>query len=71
MAAPSPRTNSKAVSLNAPELGAPRWYFVCRRCNAKWFAKEANAGCPRCYLSARSTTQLVPPWHRNVVPKER
>ena len=25
-----------------------RWYFVCNRCDAKWFSRQRRAACPRC-----------------------
>ena len=39
-----------------------RWYFVCFRCNAKWFAEEQEMPCPRCCLTVRSRERLTPPW---------
>lgn len=39
-----------------------RWYFVCDRCNAKWFSPIPNSDCPRCGRPSKSTTQAIPPW---------
>lgn len=38
------------------------WYFVCERCNCKFFHREKTAACPRCGSSLASNEQLTPPW---------
>ena len=42
-----------------------RWYFVCRVCNAKWFASDRVNRCPRCGTPAVATEKIVPPWCAN------
>ena len=39
-----------------------RWYFVCDRCDAKWFSLQQQAACPRCRATAASTERIIPPW---------
>ena len=39
-----------------------RWYFVCPRCDAKWFALVRETLCPRCCARGRSRERLTPPW---------
>ena len=39
-----------------------RWYCVCPRCEAKWFALEQKVPCPRCSTKVRSRERLTPPW---------
>lgn len=41
-----------------------RWYFVCDRCESKWFNAAPSSHCPRCGHAAVSSEQLVPPWQR-------
>lgn len=38
------------------------WYFVCDRCNAKWFFAGQRIECPRCGLEQWSDEAIVPPW---------
>jgi len=38
------------------------WYFVCSRCEAKWFGRRGQLACPRCGLVSVSKVQLGPPW---------
>jgi len=38
------------------------WYFVCERCNAKWFASREGSSCPRCGHDAVSNEQHEVPW---------
>ncbi len=40
------------------------FYFLCRRCEAKWFAAIARIRCPRCGKRCRSDVQASPPWLR-------
>jgi hypothetical protein len=40
------------------------YYFVCTRCDAKWFGNRPLARCPRCRRRCRSEEQIVPPWWR-------
>ena len=40
------------------------WYFVCGRCEAKWFAPQPEVACPRCRQHCVSRERLVPPWSR-------
>jgi len=42
-------------------------YFVCSRCNVKWFARKQAMPCPRCFLKNRSEVRLAPPWWRTTV----
>ena len=37
------------------KCGLERWYFVCNRCDAKWFSLQQRATCPRCRAIATST----------------
>ena len=39
-----------------------RWFFVCPRCEAKWFALEQKVPCPRCSTKVCSRERLAPPW---------
>ena len=41
---------------------AKMFYFICHRCNAKWFAPGKTAACPRCAKHSKSTEQYDPPW---------
>jgi hypothetical protein len=38
------------------------WYFVCDRCNAKWFAAKKSMRCPRCGRRESSDEQFFFPW---------
>jgi hypothetical protein len=38
------------------------FYFVCSRCNAKWFAHTNHADCHRCGRLATSQELITPPW---------
>ena len=44
------------------KCGLERWYFVCNRCDAKWFSLQQRATCPRCRAIATSTERVIPPW---------
>ena len=46
---------------------APQWYFVCARCEAKWFSRTKESTCPRCQLESTSSERLLPPW-RQLLP---
>jgi len=37
------------------------WYFVCTRCECKFFHGESSIDCPRCGRSLTSMEQLTPP----------
>lgn len=54
-----PRKADRHETLKADRR---RWYFVCFRCDAKWFAEEQEMPCPRCCAVARSCERLTPPW---------
>lgn len=43
-------------------MKATPWYFVCRGCNAKWFAPNAKHNCRRCGKECRAQEQISPPW---------
>jgi hypothetical protein len=43
-----------------------QWYFVCARCNAKWFAPTQRCKCPRCLQTTVSGERLLPPWRRKL-----
>lgn len=43
------------------------WYFVCDRCDCKWFRSEPASLCPRCGTFRRSTERLIPPWREQVI----
>jgi predicted DNA-binding transcriptional regulator AlpA len=43
-----------------------RWYFLCDRCQAKWFDAARPSSCPRCGHSATSNEKFVPPWQTSV-----
>jgi hypothetical protein len=38
------------------------FYFVCVRCEAKWFFARGSSACPRCSAMCESIEQLTPPW---------
>lgn len=40
------------------------FYFVCPRCDAKWFWNRRLARCPRCRRRCRSVERIFPPWWR-------
>ncbi len=40
------------------------WYFVCERCECKFFHKEQRVECPRCRQNLTSREQLEPPWRK-------
>jgi predicted DNA-binding transcriptional regulator AlpA len=40
-------------------------YFVCDRCDAKWFAHLSQSSCPRCQQIMVSNEQLEPPWRKH------
>ena len=41
------------------KCGLERWYFVCNRCDAKWFSLQQRATCPRCRAIATSTECII------------
>lgn len=47
------------------------WYHVCDACNAKWFAQQAHAPCPRCGRPHLSQEQRTPPWRGGERPPMR
>ena len=47
-----------------PSDDSEHYYFVCRRCNAKWFAVKRRVACPRCSAVAQSRERLRPPWRK-------
>ncbi|MBX9653768.1 helix-turn-helix domain-containing protein [bacterium] len=47
------------------------WYFVCLRCNGKWFAPKAKFECPRCGQVSVSAERRIPPWEQALIlPKD-
>lgn len=52
---------NRSIDMTAP---ATSYYFVCRRCEAKWFAPLRKRRCPRCGKVGVSREQLTPPWHQ-------
>jgi hypothetical protein len=43
----------------------PRWwYLACRRCTAKWFARQKRRHCIRCGAST-FVVPAVPPWQKH------
>lgn len=49
---------------NARRARAEKWYFVCLRCNAKWFHWKRAGSCPRCGIILESSERFVPPWQK-------
>ena len=49
-------------SNQSREADHQRWYFVCPKCEAKWFALEQKMPCPRCSVEVRSRERITPPW---------
>lgn len=47
-----------------------RWYFVCDRCDAKWFQPWNVGICPRCGQAAESRERMIPPWVQQRGPPE-
>ena len=45
-----------------------RFYHVCQKCTAKWFAPVASMNCPRCGVASVTSEQIVPPWMRDEGP---
>lgn len=43
------------------------FYFVCDRCDCKWYRKEPASLCPRCCKFHRSSVKLTPPWKEQIV----
>jgi hypothetical protein len=41
------------------------YYFVCVRCDAKWFARLPRVMCPRCEQWCSSREQRRPPWWKS------
>lgn len=41
------------------------FYFVCRCCDAKWFAETNLSRCPRCQTQSVSNEAAVPPWWKH------
>jgi DNA-directed RNA polymerase subunit RPC12/RpoP len=39
-----------------------KWYFVCMKCTAKFFAPDNRRNCPRCGWSCLSFLKIIPPW---------
>ena len=62
-----PENNESHGRTQEPPHGieSPSWYYVCTRCDAKWFAKQESIDCPRCGLTIHSTVRLTPPWLRD------
>jgi ribosomal protein L37E len=48
-----------------------RYYFVCLRCNSKWFAAVTKMNCPRCGKPCESKERLIPLWLANMVNREQ
>ena len=45
------------------KCGLERWYFVCNRCDAKWFSSATTGHMSKMpELLATSTDALIPPW---------
>lgn len=41
---------------------APMFYFLCSRCDCKWFAAQGGALCPRCGHECSTTEHYEVPW---------
>lgn len=41
---------------------AEHFRFVCKHCNAQWFARVEAMRCPRCNRRSFSDEQIDPPW---------
>ena len=39
------------------------YYFVCMRCDAKFFSQGNSESCPRCGAGLTSTDEQTPPWN--------
>lgn len=39
-----------------------RWYFVCKACDAKWFAWMSIFYCPRCGRLTMTRERYAAPW---------
>lgn len=52
------RIATQKVKVSRPEM----FYFICYRCNAKWFAPGKKWTCPRCGKQSTSTEERDPPW---------
>lgn len=38
------------------------FYFLCVRCDTKWFASRGSCECPRCGLRSETNQQYEMPW---------
>ena len=57
-----PATSIVRVGMGGHTAARVPWYFVCARCNAKWFHSTEVVNCPRCGALCRSHEQITPPW---------
>lgn len=57
------------MNLDLSQREDARWYFVCLRCDAKFFARSRQVDCPRCRQSITSKEKLIPPWFKSQPPQ--
>ena len=59
---PGDKTRKKGFAIVRERLSEMRWYFVCERCNAKWFETIQVRRCPRCGVLVVAMEKLILPW---------
>lgn len=62
------------MPANAGKVGGgmtQQFYFVCTKCEAKFFKPYDSAVCPRCGNEVHSTEKLNPPWEEQHATAQR